>query len=59
MIELECSNELIIYIILVISLVCVIITGVIYAIPLYAIGIYCFIVLGGAAVINMLYWSVE
>ena len=59
MIELECSNELVIYIILVISLACIIITGIIYAIPLYAIGIYCFIVLVGAAIINMLYWSIE
>ena len=59
MIELECSNELVIYIMLIASLACIIITGVIYAIPLYAIGIYCFIILVGAALINMVYWSME
>ena len=59
MIELECSNELVIYIMLIISLACIIITGIIYTIPLYVIGIYCFIILVGAALINMLYWSIE
>ena len=59
MIELECSNELVIYIMLIISLACIIIAGVIYAIPLYAVGIYCFIILAGAALINMVYWSME
>ena len=59
MIELECSNELVIYVILVISIACIIITGIIYVIPLYAIGIYCFLIIISAVITNILYWSIE
>ena len=54
MIELECSNELVVSIILATCITIIIMVGILCATPLFIIGMYCFMALITVIIFNIL-----